>query len=154
MPKSFGKLHNEIGFKNIGTKRLVGESAELLKTARTAVRKADPWVQPSSSQASRRWAAEASGWAQHSLSWEAVVSKGNPPQLWGCSNGDKKWLQRGLRWGAQHGRVPGSPSLVVLRCRQERQKLCVCRDRSRPVVLALQSDSAQRLCLAFGEDLP
>lgn len=77
-----------------------------------------------------------------------------PPQLWGCSNGDEKWLQRGLRWGAQHGRVPGSPSLVVLRCRQERQKLCVCRDRSRPAGLALQSHSAQSLCLAFREDLP
>lgn len=35
MPKSFGKLHNEIGFKNIGTKRSVGGvggSTELLKS--------------------------------------------------------------------------------------------------------------------------
>jgi len=81
VPKSFGKLHNEIVFKNIGTKRLVGESAELVETAVSAVREADPRVQLNSSQASQRWGTEMSGWSQHSLSWEAVVSKGNPHSL-------------------------------------------------------------------------
>lgn len=44
MPKSFGKLHNEIVFKNVGRKVLVGKRTKLMKMAVTAVREADPWV--------------------------------------------------------------------------------------------------------------
>lgn len=126
----------------MGTKSLVGESAELLKPARTAVREADPWARPNGSQASQRWGAEASGWAQHSLSWEAAVSKGNPRSLGAALTGEEKWLQSGRRWGTQHRCLPGSPSLALLCCRRERQKPCVRWDRSG----ASRAHSAVRFC--------
>lgn len=153
MPKSFGKLHNEIGFKNIRTKRLVGESEELLKAARTAVRKAGPWVQPNSSQASQRWGAEASGWAQRSLSWEALVSKGNSHSLRAAvmekRNGCKLAEARGAAEMCPQEHLARRAALLV-----EKAETVSTGIASGPVVLALQSDSVQSLRLAFREDLP
>lgn len=126
--------------------------SEMLGKARTGLREADSWVQPRSSQSSRSWAVEASEWAQPFLG--SSCAQRQPPHLWGCSNREEQWLQVGLRAGAWHRCVLGSPFLAILCCHQERQKLCACRSCFRLVMLFLQSDSAQSLCLAFREDLP
>lgn len=122
--------------------------SELLKKARTATREADAWVQPRSSPASQ--SVEAS--EQPFLG--SCCAQRQPPQLWGCSNREEQCLQMGPRPGAQHRCVLGSPLLAMLRCHQERQKPCACRNCFGQVMLVLQSDSAQSLCLAFREDLP
>lgn len=112
---------------------------------------------PGSSQGGARQARvgvrrQASG---HSTAFlgKLLCSKAAPAAL-GCSNREEQWLQVGLRPGTQHRCVLGSPLLAVLCCHQERQKLCACRNCFGLVMLVLQSDSAQSLCLAFREDLP
>lgn len=73
--------------------------SELLKKARTATREAGAWVQPRSRQASQGWSVEASKWAQHRLSWEAVVPKGSPHSF-GAVLTEKRNV---CRWGWGQG---------------------------------------------------
>lgn len=82
-----------------------------------------------------------------------LLAQRQPPQLWGCSDREEQWLQMGLRPGAGTD-VSWAALTAILRCHQDRQKLCACRNCFGLGMLVLQSDSAQSLCLAFRGDLP
>lgn len=150
MPKSFQKLHNKTGFKNTRTKSLV-RAAEKGKDCHKGSRCLGA-AKEQTGKSGLECGGKQVGTAQTFLG--SCCAQRQPPQLWGCSNREKKCLQMGLRPRAQHRCVLGSPLLAILCCHQERQKLCACSNCLGLVMLFLQSDSAQSLCLAFREDLP